>query len=162
MWPSMSHPLLASKINLEPHRTREISILGYRDGCGWPDINHILDCPSKLHLAQGPYELNPITVQNAGEKLPPYSIPFPCPCTHAIMGHNQAGIRPVLATPIQSWPSQSFHWQLLGHNSNSMGNLCCSKSTTCHQIATTFCTCHDSWAVMAYAKFCSDLMQKKL
>ena len=127
IWASMSRPLQASKINLEPHWTREISILGYRDGCRWPGINHILGCPSTLHLAQGPYELNPITVQNAGEKLPPYSIPFPCPCTHAIMGHNQAGIRPVLATSIQSWPSQSFHWQLFGHNSNSMGNLYCLK-----------------------------------
>ena len=42
------------------------------------------------------------------------------------------------------------------HNSNSMETSRCRNSVADHQIATTFCTCHDSTAVVTCTKFCSD------
>ena len=42
------------------------------------------------------------------------------------------------------------------HNSNLTEILFYCNSVPCHQIATNFCTCHDSSAVMACAKFCSN------
>ena len=45
------------------------------------------------------------------------------------------------------------------HNSNSIKIIpCCNSviSVLGHQIATKFCTCHDSFAVVACANFCSD------
>ena len=41
-------------------------------------------------------------------------------------------------------------------NSNSMETSPCCCSISGHQIATEFCTCHDSTAVVSYAKFCID------
>ena len=41
-------------------------------------------------------------------------------------------------------------------NSNSMEISPCHNSFAGHQIATTFCTCHDCTAVMPCTKFCSD------
>ena len=35
-------------------------------------------------------------------------------------------------------------------------NFVCCSSVPGHQIATKFCTCHDSYAVMSCAKFCSN------
>ena len=46
-----------------------------------------------------------------------------------------------------------FRVPYLAWNSNSMENMHCCKSMTDHQIATNFCTCHDSIAVMSCAKF---------
>ena len=37
-----------------------------------------------------------------------------------------------------------------------IGNFVCCNSIPGHHIATNFCTCHDSIAVMSCAKFCSD------
>ena len=41
-------------------------------------------------------------------------------------------------------------------NSNSMEIWPCHNSVAGHQIATIFCTCHESTAVVPCAKFCSD------
>ena len=41
------------------------------------------------------------------------------------------------------------------HKSNLTEILFCCNSIPFHQIATMFCTCHDSYAVMACAQFCS-------
>ena len=40
--------------------------------------------------------------------------------------------------------------------SNSMKTSPCCNSVAGHQIATNFCTCHDSTAVVPCTKFCSD------
>ena len=40
-------------------------------------------------------------------------------------------------------------------NSNSMETSSCCDSVAGHQIATIFCTCHDSTAVVPCTKFCS-------
>ena len=42
------------------------------------------------------------------------------------------------------------------HNSNSMETSPCHNSVAGHQIATFFCTCHDSTAVVPCTKFCND------
>ena len=44
------------------------------------------------------------------------------------------------------------------HNSNSQEISLCSHPSCNEVIATKFCTCHDSCAVMACAKFCSDMI----
>ena len=49
-----------------------------------------------------------------------------------------------------------FHLRFFARNSNSMETSPCSNSITGHQIATNFCTCHDSTAVVPCTKFCSD------
>ena len=46
--------------------------------------------------------------------------------------------------------------RLFAHNSNSMKDCYCRTSGTVHHIATNFCSCHDSCAVMPCAKFCSN------
>ena len=45
---------------------------------------------------------------------------------------------------------------IFADNSNSMEILSCCNSVAGHQIATKFCTCHDSIAVMQCTKFGSD------
>ena len=49
-----------------------------------------------------------------------------------------------------------FMEQLFHQNSSLMGNMLCCNSIVSHLIATNFCTCHNSTAVVACAKFCSD------
>ena len=55
-------------------------------------------------------------------------------------------------TQIQGPVSLTF----FARNSNSMETLPCHNAVAGHQIATNFCTCHDSTAVVPCAKFCSD------
>ena len=45
---------------------------------------------------------------------------------------------------------------IFARNSNSMESLPCCNSVIAHQIATNFCTCHDSTAVVTCTKFCGD------
>ena len=45
---------------------------------------------------------------------------------------------------------------LYARNSNSMETSPCHNSVAGQQIATSFCTCHDSTAVVPCTKFCSD------
>ena len=45
---------------------------------------------------------------------------------------------------------------VFAHKSNSMETSPCHDSVAGHQIATIFCTCHDSTAVVPCTKFCSD------
>ena len=49
-----------------------------------------------------------------------------------------------------------FHQRFFAHNSNSMETLTCHNSVAGHQIATNFCTCHDSTAVVPCTKLCGD------
>ena len=49
-----------------------------------------------------------------------------------------------------------FHLRFFARNSNSMETSPCCNSVAGHQIATKFCTCHDSTAVVPCTKFCSD------
>ena len=49
-----------------------------------------------------------------------------------------------------------FHLPFFMHNPNLMQDWFCVNSLLGNQITTEFCTCHDSKAVMACAKFCSD------
>ena len=49
----------------------------------------------------------------------------------------------------------SHSWFLV-HNSNMMAVMLCCDLSFGLQIATKFCTCHDSIAVVTCAKFCSD------
>ena len=51
-----------------------------------------------------------------------------------------------------------FHEQFLHHNSNSMETSFCSHPTCGEVITMQFCTWHDSYAVMACAKFYSDMI----
>ena len=60
-------------------------------------------------------------------------------CKH----HNNVFPRPVSLT-------------IFARNSNSMETSPCCKSVAGHEIATNVCTCHDSTAVVARTKFCSD------
>ena len=50
-----------------------------------------------------------------------------------------------------------FHHWFFAQNSNIITNLHCCNSIIDCQITTNFCTCHDSTAVVACAKFCSDI-----
>ena len=52
----------------------------------------------------------------------------------------------------------SCHKQFFHHNSNVMEISFCSHPNTNEVIATIFGTWHDSWAVMACAKFCCDMI----
>ena len=54
------------------------------------------------------------------------------------------------------WDQGPFHKQIFICNSNSMEISPCCNPITDHQIATNFCTYHDSTAVMSCAKFCGD------
>ena len=53
-------------------------------------------------------------------------------------------------------PGSRFTNDFFACNLNSMETSPCCNSFACHQIATNFCTCHDSTAVVPCAKFCSD------
>ena len=53
-------------------------------------------------------------------------------------------------------PGSRFHWRFSRCNSNLMENSPCCSSMTDHRVTTNFCACHDSRAVVACAKFCSD------
>ena len=49
-----------------------------------------------------------------------------------------------------------FHWRYFACNSNSIETLPCCNSVACHQIATNFCTCNNSTAVVPCTNFFSD------
>ena len=49
-----------------------------------------------------------------------------------------------------------FHERLFTRNSNSIEISDCCNSVAGHTITATFCTCHDSTAVVPCTKFCSD------
>ena len=51
-----------------------------------------------------------------------------------------------------------FHLQFFHHNSNVMEISFCSHPNNNIVIATIFGTWHDSWAVVACAKFCRDMI----
>ena len=53
-------------------------------------------------------------------------------------------------------PGARFTNVFLARNSNPMETSPCHNSVAGHQIATNFCTCHDSTAVVPCTKFCSD------
>ena len=53
-------------------------------------------------------------------------------------------------------PRGPSHWRFLTRNSDLITDSFCCISILGHQIATIFCTCHDSTAAVACAKFCSD------
>ena len=53
-------------------------------------------------------------------------------------------------------PGARFTNDFFARNSNSMETSRCCNSVAGHQIATNFCTCHDSTAVVPCTKFCSD------
>ena len=53
-------------------------------------------------------------------------------------------------------PGARFTNDFFARNSNSMETSPCCNSVAGHQIATNFCTCHDSTAVVPCTKFCSD------
>ena len=60
-------------------------------------------------------------------------------------------------TPASDHKSQGpFQERFFACNSNSMEASPCCNSVVGHQIATMFCTCHDSTAVVPCTKFCSD------
>ena len=48
------------------------------------------------------------------------------------------------------------HWWIFARNSNPIKTLPCCNSIAGYRIATNLCTCHDSTAVMACTKLCSD------
>ena len=54
-----------------------------------------------------------------------------------------------------------FHWQFFHHNSIVVEISFCSHPNSNEVITTKFCTCHDSCAVMACAKFCCDMYNSK-
>ena len=53
-------------------------------------------------------------------------------------------------------PGARFTKVLFARNSNSMETSSCCNSAAGDQIATNFCTCHDSTAVVPCTKICSD------
>ena len=55
----------------------------------------------------------------------------------------------------QSSPGARFPNVFFARNSNWMETSPCHNSVAGHQIATNFCTCHDSTAVVQCTKFCS-------
>ena len=52
----------------------------------------------------------------------------------------------------------TFHKQFFHRNSNTMEIWFCSHQRCNEAIAMKFCTCHDSYAVVGWAKFCSDMI----
>ena len=80
----------------------------------------------------------------------------PCPTPAHIT--SDTCLRPTHANdPINLYHTRGpFDWWFFACNLNSMETSPCCNSVTDHQIATNFCTCHDSTAVVPCTKFCSD------
>ena len=57
---------------------------------------------------------------------------------------------------VKDGPGARFTNSFFARNSNSMETSPCCNPVADQQIATNFCTCHDSTAVVPYAKFCGD------
>ena len=55
-----------------------------------------------------------------------------------------------------NYPGTRFINDFFAHNSNSMDTSPCSNPVVIHQIATKFCTCNDSTAVVSCTKCCKD------
>ena len=71
--------------------------------------------------------------------------------------------QPIFGHSIELWnfndklgPGARFTNDFFAPNSNSMETSPCCNSVAGHQIATIFCTCHDSTAVVPCRKFCHD------
>ena len=73
-----------------------------------------------------------------------------------IICENQA--LPMLYLSIQAW--DSFHWWHFCHNSNAMKIWFCSQPNYNQMIAIKFYTWHDSYAVVACAEICCNLMTR--
>ena len=61
---------------------------------------------------------------------------------------------PALIAMVES--RRPFHWRVFIHDSNTVEIYFCFHPNFSVLIATTFCTCHGSCAVVACAKSCSD------
>ena len=80
-------------------------------------------------------------------------------CERTVMGH--------ICTTKMTWgsveyPGARVNIVVWGQTRESCTNdfSCKISFISVELITTKFCTCHDSWAVMACAKFCSDLMDR--